>query len=259
MFSDAESYERLMGRWSQRLAVQLLEFARVRDGDRVLDVGAGTGSLALAALAATRLSEVVGIEPTVGFVEYARTRTADTRVRFDAGDAQQMPYPDATFDRTLACLVLMFVADAPRAVAEMRRVTRPGGTVVACVWDATGGMELMRVFWDAAVALDPSAEPQRDTHRPHSRPGELAALWRVAGLTDVEETGLIVPLEFASFADYWEPFLLGQGPPGVYVAGLDPTRRVALQERLRRDLFGATPDGPFTLRGRAWAVRGFKP
>ncbi|MGH7322223.1 MAG: class I SAM-dependent methyltransferase [Candidatus Rokuibacteriota bacterium] len=259
MFSNAEAYERLMGRWSQRLAVQLLEFAGVRDGDRVLDVGSGTGSLALATAAATRRSEVVGIEPTVAFVEYARARTTDARLRFEVGDAQDLPYSEAAFDRTLACLVLMFVPDAPRAVAEMRRVTRPAGTVVACVWDVTGGMELTRVFWDGAVALDPSAEPRRETHMPYSRPGELADLWRGAGLADVEETGLIIPLEFASYDDFWEPFLLGQGPPGVYVAGLDATRRSALHEQLRRNLFGTQPDGPFTLRARAWAVRGTRP
>lgn len=132
-FFNAEAYERLMGRWSRRLAPLLIEFADVREGDRVLDVGSGTGSLALAVNAAHR-SEVVGIDPSAAYVELARTRTADPRVRFDVGDAQVLPYPDASFDKCLALLVINFIPDARKAVAEMRRVTRPGGRVAARLW-----------------------------------------------------------------------------------------------------------------------------
>lgn len=159
MFLNAEAYERYIGRWSQRLAPRFMEFAGVVDGDRVLDVGSGTGSLALAVAAATRRSEVVGIEPSAPFVDYARTRTPDPRVRFEVGDAQSLPYADASFDKSLALLVINLIPDAPRAAAEMRRVTRPGGRMAGCVWDYGGGMTMLRAFWDAVVALDPAAEP----------------------------------------------------------------------------------------------------
>jgi SAM-dependent methyltransferase len=258
-FSNAEAYERYMGRWSRRLALRFVEFAGVRDGDRVLDVGSGTGALALAVAAQTQRSVIVGIEPSAAYAEYARTRTGDPRVRFEVGDALRLPYGDGSFDRTLAGLVLPFVPDAPRAVAEMRRVTRPGGTVAASVWDATGGMEMLTAFWNAAVALDPAAEPRRERHRPHSRPDELKALWERGGLTEGAQAALIIPLEFASFEDFWAPHLLGQGPAAVYLVGLEPERQAALRARLRRDLLGSGPDGPFTLRARAWAIRGCVP
>ena len=259
VFRDAEAYERFIGRWTQRLAPLLLEFAGVRDGDRILDVGSGTGSFALAVAAATRRSEVVGIEPAAAFVAYAKTRTRDPRVRFEAGDAQSLPYADRSFDRAVAMLVVQFIPEADPAVAEMRRVTRPGGTVAACVWDATGGMEMLRVLWDAAVALDPAAAVHHDGQRPLSRPGEVVALWQGAGLRDVHETGLVIPLDFASFEDLWAPNLTGVGPVGAYVATLAPDRQQALRDHLYATVVGPGADGPFTLRARSWAVRGTVP
>jgi SAM-dependent methyltransferase len=258
-FFDAEAYERLMGRWSRRLAELFLGFAAVQDGERVLDVGSGTGSLTRVALDRTCRARLAGIDPSASYVEYARSRLADPRVTFAVGDAQALPYEDASFDRTLALLVVMFIPDAPRAAREMRRVTRAGGTVAAATWDGTGGMEMLRAFWEAAVALDASAEPRRDAHRPYSRSGELTVLWQEAGLERVEEEALLIPLEFTAFEDYWSPFLLGQGPPGAYVAGLAPARREALRARLRATLLGDGADGPFTLQARAWAVRGVVP
>ncbi|HET6780580.1 MAG TPA: methyltransferase domain-containing protein [bacterium] len=257
-FVNAEAYEQLMGRWSRRLAPLLIQFAEVREGDRVLDVGSGTGSLALAANAA-RASQVIGIDPSAAFVERARTRTADPRVRFDVGDAQMLAYPDASFDKCLALLVMNFIPDAPKAAAEMRRVTRPGGRVAAAVWDYGDGMTMLRAFWHAAVALDPAAEPRHERHMPYCREGQLSTLWTETGIQDVEEVGLTISMEFDSFDDFWSPFLGGQGPSGSYVASLPPDRQEVLRRRLMNELSDGRLERPVAIAARAWAVRGSVP
>ncbi len=259
MFSEAEKYERFMGRWSQRLAPLFVDFAGVKDGERVLDVGSGTGSLSLAILGKTRRTEVAGIDPSPEYVDFARRRTADPRVKFQFGDAQKMDFPDASFDRCVSLLVVNFIPDSRKAMAEMRRVTRPGGWIAACVWDYDEGMEMLRKFWDAARALDPAVARVDERGMPFCRTGQLAAFWREAGLEDVEETALVIELPFRSFDDYWSPFLDSQGPAGVYVARLAPEKREGLKLRLRNTILGGKPDGPFTLRARAWAVRGRVP
>lgn len=259
VFFNPNGYEGLIGRWSRRLAPQLIEFAEVADGDRVLDVGMGTGSLSLAILAATQRSEITGIDPSRPYVEYARSRTSDPRARFEVGDAQALPYPEASFDKTLALLVMNFIPDARKAAAEMRRVTKPYGTVAATVWDYGEGMTMLRAFWDMAVALDPAAEPRHERHMPYGREGELGTLWTTAGFEEIKETSLSIPLPFESFEDFWQPLLFGQGPSGSYAAGLTPERQQILRERLRREMLGDNPDTSFTLQARAWAVRGVVP
>ncbi|MGH2397841.1 MAG: class I SAM-dependent methyltransferase, partial [bacterium] len=172
---------------------------------------------------------------------------------------QALPYPDASFDKSLALLVMNFIPDARKAASEMRRVTKPGGVVAAAVWDYGDGMTMLRTFWDAAVALDPSAETRHERRMPYCRKGELVALWTGSGLRQTEETSLVIPLDYESFEDYWQPFLTGQGPSGAYATSLPPERQRALRERLRRELLGEKPDMSFTLQARAWAVRGIAP
>lgn len=259
MFSAAAAYERYMGRWSRRLAPGFLAFAGVRDGERVLDLGSGTGALALAAADALPSSQVVGVEPSEAFVRFARSRGAPPRVHFDTGDATALPGAAQHFDHALAQLVLNFVPDHRRAIAEMRRVTRPGGGVGACVWDYGDGMQMLRVFWDAVVALDPSMAPRDERHMKLWPPGQLSAAWADAGLEDVREGTLSIELPFESFDDYWGPFLAGAGPGGAHVAGLDEASRQALAARLRRQLLGGRADGPFTLVATARCVRGTVP
>jgi len=255
VFSLGEAYDVFMGRWSSELASHLVQFVGVIDGDDVLDVGSGTGSLAAAVSTVAPSSRIVGIDRSEPYVAVARARHQSHRTRFAVGDAQRLPFDDANFDRTLSLLILNFVPDPEKALTEMIRVTRPGGTVAAAVWDYAEGMEMLRVFWDEAITLDPRAEENDERHMRLSRAGELAALWR-EHLQNVVDTALTIETPFSSFEDYWSPFLLQQGPAGAHVAVLSPDDREQLELRLRQRLLGSRADGPITLRARAWAVRG---
>jgi SAM-dependent methyltransferase len=259
MFSEAEAYERFMGRWSRSLAPLLVRFAGVRDGDTVLDVGSGTGALTAAVAKAAPASRIVGIDPAAPYVAVARARQGSPLISFEAGDAQQMRFETATFDRTLSLLVVNFIPDARRALGEMKRVTKPAGTIAAAVWDYGEGMEMLRVFWDEAVALAPAIASKDERNMPLCRRGDLAALWREMGLQDVVEDALTIETRFTSFDDFWSPFLDRQGPAGAYAASLPAAERDALRSRLHRRLLGGGPDRAIVLRARAWAVRGANP
>lgn len=259
MFSRADGYERFMGRWSRQLAPALVAHSEVSDGGAVLDVGSGTGALALAVRDATTTTRVLGIDLSPEYVSYASSKNADARVSFELGDAQALRQKEGSFDRAISLLVLNFVPDPRRAVAEMMRVTKPGGIVSSAVWDYAEGMEMLRVFWDEATALDPAARERDEKDMPLCKPGELAALFRDAKLEAVSETALVIQLHFSSFDDYWEPFGLGQGPAGAYVAALSPERRRALRERLRTRLLGSEVDRALEMHARAWAAKGTVP
>jgi SAM-dependent methyltransferase len=259
IFSEAEAYERFMGRWSRRLAPLLVGFAGVHDGDTVLDVGSGTGALTAALAKTAPSSRIFGIDPAGSYVALARAHHGSTLISFEIGDAQQMRFDTATFDRTLSLLVVNFIPDVRKAMGEMKRVTKPKGTIAAAVWDYGEGMEMLRVFWDEAVALMPASAAKDERNMPLCRRGDLARLWREQGLQDVVEEGLTIETRFGSFDDFWTPFLEKQGPAGAYVASLSAADREALRQRLRRRLLGEGPDKAIVLRARAWAVRGTGP
>jgi SAM-dependent methyltransferase len=259
MFAASAGYERFMGRWSRLLAPLYISFAGVKDGQRVLDVGTGTGSAAAAVEASMPASEIIGIDPSAGFIAYAQKNAKSTRARFELGDAQALKFKDASFDQTLALLVMNFIPDHNKAIAEMRRVTRAGGIVSACVWDYNEGMQMLRFFWDEAIALDPTIEPKDERHMKLSRQGQLGDLWRKAGLVNVQEAPLSIDQAFSSFNDYWEPFTKGAGPGGAFVVSLSEERRQQLEARMRKRLLGDRKEGPFTLKARAWCVRGEVP
>jgi SAM-dependent methyltransferase len=259
LFSTAQAYERFMGRWSRRLALLLTRFAGVRDGDTILDLGSGTGALTAALAAQAPSSRIVGIDPAAPYVALARMQHGSPLIQFEVGDAQQIPFADAVFDRTLSLLALNFIPDAAKAVAEMTRVTKSKSTVAAAVWDYGGGMEMLRAFWDEAVALAPASDAKDERHMPLCRRGELAALWREQGLQDVVEEALTIEIRFASFDDFWTPFLEKQGPAGAYAAALPAEDRETLRRHLRRRLLGAEPDRGIGMQARAWAVRGTVP
>jgi SAM-dependent methyltransferase len=259
MFAESDAYERFMGRWSRRLAPLLVKVAAVGERDDVLDVGSGTGALAFAITDAMPSARITGVDPSDAYVKYATSRAPSERVRFMVGDAQNLQLPDGSFDRTLALLVMNFIPDSTKALREMVRVTRPGGVVAAAVWDYGEGMEMLRVFWDEAFALDAGIAARDERNMPLCKRGELAALWRATGLQQVDEQPITIDLAFPSFDDYWSPFLGGQGPAGSYVASLPEPARVALASRLRKRLLGERQDGPIALRARAWAVKGVVP
>ena len=259
MFAASAGYERFMGRWSRLLAPSYVMFAGVKNGDRILDVGTGTGSLAAAIEASMPGSEIIGVDPSEGFIASAQKQLGSTRAHFEVGDAQALRFKDAAFDSTLALLVMNFIPDPNKAIAEMRRVTRPQGIVSSCVWDYDAGMQMLRFFWDEAAKIDPAIEPKDERHMKFSHQGELGELWRKAGLINVEEQALVINQAYSSFNDYWEPFTKGAGPGGAFVVSLSPDRRQQLEARMRKRLLGERQDGPFTLTARAWCVRGMVP
>jgi SAM-dependent methyltransferase len=244
----AESYDRFMGRYSQLLSPQLADLAGVSPGQRVLDVGCGPG--ALTAELVTRLGPeaVAAVDPSEPFVAAARARHPGVKV--SQASAEHLPFPDDEFDAALAQLVVHFMADPVAGLAEMARVTRPGGIVAACVWDHGGGQGPLSAFWRAARELDPAVHDE--SQLPGAREGHLAELFEAAGLRQVEQTSVIASLEHPSFEEWWEPFTGGVGPSGAYVAGLGPERQAELRDRCRNLL----PPAPFTVAARAWAARG---
>ncbi len=254
-FESGDPYEHYVGRWSRRVAPEFLAWLGAPPERRWLDVGCGTGALCAAILDHGHPSTVTGIEPSTGFLETARDRLGD-RVMFHRGRASEIPLVDDAVDVTVSGLMLNFAPDADAALAEMMRVTAAGGTIAAYVWDYAGKMDFMRLFWDAAVELDPNAGQLDEGVRfPLCRPEALIGLFEGAGLRDVAQTAIDVPTVFANFADFWRPFLGGQGPAPGYAMSLDPDARERLRERLRARVLPHA-DGPISLTARAWAVRG---
>ena len=254
-WEQGDSYEQYVGRWSRRVAPRFLSWLGVPAARRWLDVGCGTGALCTAILDHCAPSSVTGVEPSEGFLKTARERIGK-RANLHQGSATAIPLDADSIDATVSGLVLNFVPDPKAGIAEMARVTRGGGVIGAYVWDYSGKMELMRYFWDAAVALDPEAAKIDEGPRfPLCRPEALKALFTRAGLANVEASEIDVPTPFAGFEDYWRPFLGGQGPAPAYAMSLDELRRSRLRERLRERL-PAQADGSISLIARAWAIRG---
>ena len=215
-------YDRIMGRWSARLAEPFLDFSGFTDGEDVLDAGCGTGSLTFALSRRIEAGNITGIDFSPIYVEYANQINRDPRIAFKAGDICALPFTDRSFDRVLSLLVLHFVPQTERATAELRRVARPGATVAAAVWDVRGGYVANRIFYDTAAAIDEEGDRRRARNytRPMTRPGELTAAWRAAGFTNIRETALSIRMEFSAFDDFWTPLAGKDGPGAEYVATL---------------------------------------
>jgi ubiquinone/menaquinone biosynthesis C-methylase UbiE len=250
----AEAYDAFVGRYSYGLCEALAEAAGITAESSVLDVGAGTGAGTARLVELVGAERVAAVDPSESFLEGLRARFPGVDARL-AG-AESLPFPDDAFDAALAQLVVNFMSDPEAGVAGMRRVTRPGGALAACVWDYSGEMTLLRVFWEAAAALDPDGVEAVDerTRMPFGRNGELRELWRQSGLAEVEEGEIVVLAEYEDFEDLWRPFTLGVGPAGRYAASLHGERQEALKAEYRRRL--AVPDGAFGLSARAWFATG---
>ncbi|MEU8437939.1 class I SAM-dependent methyltransferase [Streptomyces sp. NPDC029216] len=259
MWAAGESYEPYVGRWSRPVAARFVRWLDAAPGGSWRDVGCGTGAVTRAVLDAAEPATVTGIDPSEGYLAYARAHIGDRRARFVRADAARLPFADSSASAAVSGLVLNFVPDVRRAVAEMVRVVRPGGLVGVYLWDyGEGGMEAIRAFWDAATALDGRARALDEAVRfPLCTRAALAGLLAGAGLVDVETRAIRVPTPFADFDDYWTPFLGGQGPAPSYVAALPEERRDELRERLRAALPRAA-DGSIPLHARAWAAKGHR-
>lgn len=258
---SASGYEQLMGRWSRQLAPLLIDFAGLADGERVLDVGCGTGSLTFALPKAANISEIAAIDYSPVFVEEAIRRNTDPRITIQEADACALPFQDGYFDRALSLLVLHFVPEAGKAIAEMCRVVRPGGVVAAAVWDHLGGMPGMRMMLDTVAMLDENARQLRSRYcfQPMVQPGEMKQSFIEHGLTEVEQASLLIRMDYQSFGDYWEPIAAGEGPLGKYVAALGPAQRAETDAAVKAAYEAGQPDGPRSFATVAWACRGIVP
>jgi ubiquinone/menaquinone biosynthesis C-methylase UbiE len=258
MFSSPEGYEQVMGRWSAKLAPLFLDFAGVQKAGRVIDVGCGTGSLVQEL--STRFSKVdiTGIDPVQAYIDYCQSRFHDPRMTFTLGSALELPFPDGHFDQSLSLLVLMFIPHVDKAAREMRRVTKPRGTVAACTWSAEG-LTMASLFFEEAIQLDAGAGIKADKLRQLNHRRQLTDLWTRIGLRNVEETTIEIQMDFKSFDDYWLPLMAGSGPCKVYFSDLPAHHRDQLKEKVRERLLKNNAGGPFSLPAKALAVRGTVP
>ena len=255
-WGSGEPYDRYVGRWSRVVAAEFLAWLDVPAGWTWGDVGCGTGALVEAILATTKPTSILALDRAKGFVAAAREKIGDGRVHFKVADAIAIPWRQDSCDIAVSGLVLNFLTDATAMVREMVRVTRPGGQVAAYVWDYSGGMEMMRYFWDAAIGVDPGAAALDQGDRfPICQPGPLEMLFQEAGLDAVVVRAIDVPTVFRDFDDYWSPFLGKQGAAPTYLDSLESGTRDNIRARLGSRLTPSA-DGSIPLRARAWAVQG---
>ena len=255
-WGSGRPYNQYVGRWSRLVAREFLAWLGIPAGQAWADVGCGTGALVEGILAMSEPKSVLAIDRARGFVAEAEGKIHDPRVRFAVADAAALPWRSASCDAMVSGLVLNFVPDAMAMTAEMTRVTRPGGRVAAYVWDYSGGMQMMRHFWDVAVEMNPKDAALDQAERfPICQPEPLEALFRDAGLTAVAVRAIDVPTVFRDFDDYWLPFLGKQGAAPTYLGSLDSEIREQIRATLQACLVSST-DGSIHLTARVWAVQG---
>lgn len=251
-----DSYDAYMGRWSRKIAPRFIEWLDATGDQDWLEIGCGTGALSEAILEQGKPKSLISIDPSEGFIARARQNVVDDRVAFRVGDGQALTMDSSSRDVIVSALVLNFVPDRERMLAEMKRVARPGGRIGLYVWDYPGrGVEFMRAFWDAAAALDPDAASLSENRRfPYCSPEGLTEIAESAGLARVGCSSIEVQTNFRDFEDLWRPFTLGAGPAPGYCAKLDPAAQQRLKARLRASL-PETEDGSIPLKARAWALK----
>lgn len=259
--TDGNGYETQMGRWSRRLAPLLIDFAGISAAGHVLDAGCGTGSLTFALASHPHVERVTGVDLSPAYIAHAVKHRAGSRLCFEVGDITRLRFADAAFDHTLSSLVLQFVSEPDRAVREMRRVTRPGGTVAAATWDTRGGVVVQRMFFDTAAVIDPTAASYRAVActRAMSRKDGLVEAWCEAGLVNVEADSLTIRMDYASFPDLWSSIDGRDGPYAGYLATLADDTKLTLRRLVEAAYLDGEPDGPRSYAATAWAVKGRVP
>ncbi len=258
-WDSGATYEAYVGRWSRPVAREFLDWLHVPPASRWLDVGCGTGALSQTILERDNPVEVKGIDSSEAHIGFAHQNVVDRRVNFEVGDAQQLPAESSYYDVVVSGLVLNFIPDQNRALREMRRAVKPGGVVAVYVWDYADGMQMMRYFWDAVIALHPDAIEFDENRRfPICNPEPLVALFQSIGLAQIIERSIDVPTHFQNFEDYWMPFLGGQAPAPGYLRSLNEEDRIALRDYIHAHL-PVNLDGSIDLTARAWAIRGLRP
>lgn len=257
----ADGYEQLMGRWSRKLARPFIDFAGVGPGERLLDIGCGTGSLTFELAHRADIPAIEAIDFSPIFVEEAQRRNNDPRITIRQADACALPFEAGSFDRALALLVLHFVPETPKAILEMRRVVRPGGSVAAAVWDHLGGMSGMRMMIDTVAALGDAGRQLRNRYcfQPMTQPGEMKQAFIEGGFVDVEETQLMIRMDYENFDDYWAPIAAGEGPLGTFMGRLGGAERAQAEAAVRDAYEAGRPDGLRSFANVAWACRGRVP
>ena len=257
-WAHGDKYENYMGRWSRHVAREFIQWLAVPAGGQWLDVGCGTGALSQTILQLAEPARIKGIDRSEGFVNFAREHVGDDRVRFEVGDAEVLNDDSESFDAVVSGLVLNFIPHPEHALAEIKGVTRTGGVAAVYVWDYAEGMQFIRHFFDAAIALDSKAAEHDEGPRfPICHPDALRQLFESTGLRDVEVRPIEVPTVFRDFDDYWSPFLAGVGPAPAYAMSLSEEHRIALRERIRAGL-PYNSDGSILLSARGWAARGMR-
>jgi SAM-dependent methyltransferase len=255
-WTSGDAYEHYMGRWSRRVAKEFIHWLNAPAAWNWLEVGCGTGALTQAICQYTDCESVVAIDPSGQFVSFARRTLAHPAARFIVAEIDDLSRSEQGFDAVVCGLVLNFISAPAEAVRSMASRLRPGGALAAYVWDYADGMQLLRIFWETVVELDPAAAALDERQRfPICQEDALAGLFESEGLDAVHSGALEIDTPFHDFDDYWAPLLGGTGPAPAYVGSLDPPAREQLRLRLQQRLIPSA-DGSIQLTARAWAVRG---
>jgi ubiquinone/menaquinone biosynthesis C-methylase UbiE len=259
--ADGSAYEFQMGRWSRRLAPHFLKFSGIGRAERVLDVGCGTGSLSFCLAQNKSIGAVQGVDMSSSYIDHAKRQSCEASIDFQVADACALPFPDNSFDHTLSMLAIQFVPQVDLALDEMRRATRPGGTVAAATWDTRGGFVAIRMIFDTAAIIDPKGNEVRARFytRSMSRPGDLMRAFRDAGFAEIVEDMLTIRMEFSSFEDFWTPHESREGPVAEYVSALPKDIREKLRRAVELAYLDGEDDGPRSYAATAWVVKGRVP
>jgi SAM-dependent methyltransferase len=257
--SDPDIYEKFMARWSARLADPFLTFAGIRTGQRVLDVGCGTGTISLAL--AERGCSVVGIDASKPYLEGARRRRSHAAITYELGDAQNLAHPSGSFDACVSTLAIDVVPEPKKFAAEMRRVTRAGGIVACGTFDFWGGFSAAEHIIEIGATLDEDMRAIRDYRRarPLFWPNGMTRLWEGLGLTDVTEVPIVISFDFESFDDYWTSLCTGPNSMAQRMNVMPSERRDDIHRLVMSSYLASMDDGPRSFASIVRSVRGVVP